>query len=104
MLYEFRTTLRVFWGDRHHPKWLDIVRIGLGIFLCIKGVEFLNNMGSLMGLITNKLSFNNFALIMLSHYVVFAHLMGGFLLAIGLLTRFALYYTNPHSVGSGVSH
>ena len=22
------------WGDSHHPKWLDIVRIILGIFLC----------------------------------------------------------------------
>ena len=34
------------WGDRHHPKWMDFLRIALGIFLCLKGVEFATNMSS----------------------------------------------------------
>ncbi len=42
------------WGDTHHPQWLDIVRILLGVFLCYKGVDFLMNMGSMLSLITSK--------------------------------------------------
>jgi len=32
-----------YWGEAHHPKYMDIVRIAFGIFLCIKGIEFANN-------------------------------------------------------------
>jgi uncharacterized membrane protein YphA (DoxX/SURF4 family) len=35
------------WGDTHHPQWLDVVRILLGVFLCYKGVDFLMNMGAI---------------------------------------------------------
>ncbi len=31
-------------GDRHHPKWADILRCALGLFLFYKGIEFLENM------------------------------------------------------------
>lgn len=91
-----------FWGDRHHPKWLDLVRIVLGLFLIYKGIEFLNNMSSLMNLMTNNLSFDNFALVMLSHYIVFAHMLGGFLLVLGLLTRFACLIQIPILLGAVV--
>jgi putative oxidoreductase len=88
------------WGDRHHPKWLDIVRIVLGIFLCFKGIQFLQNMSSLLNMMTNSLSFNAFVLIMLSHYVVFAHLLGGVLLVLGLLTRLACLIQIPVLLGA----
>lgn len=88
------------WGDRHHPKWLDIVRIVLGIFLCVKGVQFLQNMSTLMGMMTNSLSFDAFVIVMLSHYVVCAHLLGGVLLTLGLLTRFACLIQIPILVGA----
>ena len=88
------------WGDTHHPKWLDIIRIVLGIFLCYKGFEFLNNMGSLLDVMTNRLSFNAFAIILLSHAIVFAHILGGFLLALGLLTRFACLIQIPILIGA----
>lgn len=87
------------WGDRHHPKWLDIIRIVLGVFLCYKGVEFLNNMGNLLD-VMNRLSFNAFAIILLSHYIVFAHILGGFLLVLGLLTRFACLIQIPVLIGA----
>lgn len=88
------------WGDRHHPKWLDIVRIGLGIFLCFKGFEFLSNMNLLVNAMNNRLSFDAFGIILLSHYIVFAHIMGGFLLALGLLTRFACIIQIPILLGA----
>jgi uncharacterized membrane protein YphA (DoxX/SURF4 family) len=74
------------WGDAHHPKWMDFIRIALGVFLLLKGVEFADNMNKLMGLMTG-LPFGNFMMVILAHYVLFAHILGGILLMSGLLTR-----------------
>jgi len=41
------------WGDTHHPKFIDIVRIALGGFLLFKGIAFMNNIEYLKGLIEN---------------------------------------------------
>lgn len=89
-----------YWGDHHHPKWLDIIRIGLGIFLCYKGIEFLGNMSIMLNLLTSKLSFGSFTVVMLSNYIAFAHLLGGFLLVLGLLTRFACLIQIPILLGA----
>ena len=88
------------WGDRHHPKWLDFLRIALGVFLCLKGVEFATNMSSVMGLMTGAMPFSSFMMVLISHYIVFAHTMGGFLLATGLLTRFACIIQIPILLGA----
>ena len=88
------------WGDRHHPKWLDIIRIALGIFLCSNGFEFLNNMSAMLTLMSSNMSFGSFTLVLLGHYIVFAHLVGGFLLAIGVLTRFACLIQIPILIGA----
>jgi putative oxidoreductase len=88
------------WGDRHHPKWLDIIRIALGVFLCYKGFEFLNNMSAMLTLMSSSMSFGSFSLVLLGHYIVFAHLVGGFLLAIGVLTRFACLIQIPILLGA----
>ncbi|MBL7699774.1 MAG: DoxX family protein [Chitinophagaceae bacterium] len=88
------------WGDRHHPKWLDIIRILLGVFLCYKGFEFLNNMGVLLDMMNNRLSFNAFSVIVISHVTVFVHILGGFLIALGLLTRFACLIQIPILIGA----
>jgi uncharacterized membrane protein YphA (DoxX/SURF4 family) len=89
-----------YWGDHHHPKWLDIIRIALGIFLCYKGVDFLRNSSSLMGLMKLSSPFSDFMIIMLAHYVAFAHLIGGFFLAIGILTRAACLIQIPILLGA----
>jgi uncharacterized membrane protein YphA (DoxX/SURF4 family) len=90
------------WGDTHHPKWLDLLRMALGIFLCLKGIEFLNNMGDMMGLMTSRFSFSTLAIVIIGHYIVFAHILGGFLLTIGLLTRFACLIQIPVLLGAVV--
>lgn len=89
-----------YWGDRHHPKWVDIVRIALGLFLFYKGIEFLQNMSSMMNLMTNQVPFSSFILLLLSHYIVFAHLAGGVLLVLGVLTRFACLIQIPVLIGA----
>jgi putative oxidoreductase len=88
------------WGDRHHPRWVDIVRILLGIFLCHKGIEFLEDMSSMMNLLSSQFSFGSFSLLLLGHYIVFAHLLGGVLLVLGLLTRFACIIQIPVLIGA----
>jgi putative oxidoreductase len=88
------------WGDTHHPQWLDIVRILLGAFLCYKGVNFLMNMGQMLDLITNKMSFGSFSTMLMSNYVAFAHILGGILLIMGVLTRFACVIQIPILVGA----
>lgn len=88
------------WGDTHHPGWLDIVRILLGAFLCYKGVDFLMNMGQMLDLITNKMSFGSFSIMLMSNYVAFAHLLGGILLIMGVLTRFACLIQIPILLGA----
>ena len=89
-----------FWGDRHHPRWMDIVRIALGVFLVYKAVDFLNNMSDLVSLMSQNTSFGSFAYILAGHYVVFAHLLGGILLIFGVLTRFACVIQIPVLIGA----
>jgi len=88
------------WGDTHHPKWLDIIRILSGVFLFYKGIDFLQNLPSVKGELHNKTSFNEYTILLLGHYVVFAHIIGGILLTIGLFTRFACLIQIPVLLGA----
>jgi len=89
-----------FWGDRHHPRWIDILRFALGIFLMFKGYEFLENMSTMISRMGTVLPNSYFALSMLGHYIVFAHLVGGLFLAVGLLTRAACIFQIPVLIGA----
>jgi putative oxidoreductase len=89
-----------FWGDHHHPRWMDFVRIGLGIFLVYKGIDFLNNSGFLISLMSSRSQFSSFSYILAGHYVVFAHIMGGILLIFGVLTRLASAIQIPVLLGA----
>lgn len=88
------------WGDTHHPKWLDIIRIALGLFLCFKGYYYLRNTGELITLMTYHSPFSSFIIIMLGHYIAFAHLLGGILLTVGVFTRFACLIQIPILIGA----
>lgn len=88
------------WGDTHHPRWLDIIRIALGVFFIIKGVQFLNNMAEMLTVLGGTFSFNSFAVMMVGHLVVFAHLVGGLFLALGLFTRVAAIIQIPILLGA----
>ncbi len=79
------------WGDNHHPKFLDVIRIGLGIFLLLKGFAFMDNSAYLQNLIENQtvVYISPELLITIVYYVTFVHLVGGILIALGILTRFS---------------
>ena len=89
-----------YWGVRHHPKWLDIIRIALGIFLCYKGIDFLRNNSNLISLMKNNSPFSAFMIILAGHYVTFAHILGGLFLTIGMFTRAACLIQIPVLIGA----
>ena len=88
------------WGDSHHPKWLDVVRIVLGIFLFLKGLEFINNMDQFALLMSKSQFLASISVGIIAHIIVFAHLVGGLLIAFGLLTRFACLIQIPVILGA----
>jgi uncharacterized membrane protein YphA (DoxX/SURF4 family) len=77
------------WGDTHHPKVIDFIRIVLGVFLLIKGIAFMENTAYLKSLIDSQdvVDLSPVVLMIMVYYVTFAHMVGGILIAAGILTR-----------------
>jgi putative oxidoreductase len=86
------------WGNAHRPGFLDIFRIALGLFITYKGFSFIGDIENL------KLSIQgvnmNFVGASLAHYVVFAHVLCGPLIALGLLTRIMCAVQLPIIIGA----
>jgi len=85
------------WGDQHTAKALGFVRMGLGILIFCKGIAIVSNTQALQALLVQHSVFG-FSGMMASvaiHIVGFVHLVGGILIAIGLLTRFAAVIQIP---------
>lgn len=86
------------WADAHHPVWVDFFRIVTGLFIFAKGIMFIQNTEALYRIMENSqfpwVSFG------LAHYVAFAHLVGGILIAIGLITRIAILFQLPIVLGA----
>jgi len=90
-----------YWGDRHHPKWMDIIRIALGIFLCYKGIDFLGHMSDVVSLMsTQKTSTAPFFYLLAGHYAAGAHILGGIFLIFGVMTRLACIIQIPVLLGA----
>lgn len=85
------------WGDTHHPVWLDFLRIVLGIVILMKGLFFLTNGDAVRAIMESRFGFMGWMSI---HYVAFAHLVGGFLIVFGLLTRIAAAFQLPVLLGA----
>jgi uncharacterized membrane protein YphA (DoxX/SURF4 family) len=86
------------WGNAHRPGFLDFFRIVLGIFLTYKGLEFITNMDELEMTASGINVY--FAGAALAHYVVFAHILGGPLIAFGLFTRILSVMNLPILIGA----
>ena len=86
------------WGNSHRPGFLDFFRIVLGGFVTYKGAMFAQNIEDLEMSIqgTNM----HFLGVVVAHYVIFAHLLGGPLLAAGLFTRIMSFIQIPILLGA----
>ncbi len=90
------------WGDSHHPALLDVVRVALGIFLFLKGMAFMDNTADLRNIIEaqDTIIFPPSAIMALVYYVTFAHMVGGIMIALGILTRFSSIIQIPIVLGA----
>lgn len=75
------------WGDHHHPKWLDYLRIVLGITLIWKGVAFALNLHAFTILMENSGLGTAVTISLLIHLIIALHIIGGLLIALGTHTR-----------------
>lgn len=86
------------WANAHTYYLLDLVRAALGVFLIVKGVDFMSNHQQMTEVMKPFESMPGSWLIM--HYVVAAHFIGGFLIVVGLLTRWAVVIQLPILIGA----
>jgi uncharacterized membrane protein YphA (DoxX/SURF4 family) len=86
------------WSERHHPKWIDVLRILLGLILFYKGIYFISHTQDIVVMLANTRF--DFLGITIAHYVVAAHIMGGLLIMVGLLTRIAILFQIPILLGA----
>jgi putative oxidoreductase len=86
------------WADHHHPKWIDFLRILLGLILIVKGIAFIGNRNEVIQMI--RYSSFEFLSFIIAHYVITAYIIGGLAVTLGFLTRFAILFQIPAVVGA----
>tara|TARA_R110002049_G_scaffold355_8_gene2123 strand:- start:625 stop:1047 length:423 start_codon:yes stop_codon:yes gene_type:complete len=86
------------WANAHTYYPLDLLRIALGVFLFIKGINFMANSQMLLDLFEPLQTMAGGMIAV--HYVAPAHFIGGLLIAFGLLTRWAVIAQLPIIIGA----
>lgn len=86
------------WAAKHKELVLELVRIYLGIGLFVRGVLFVAEAQGVSKLV----DLSEFSLLSaaVAHYVSFVHLLGGLMLAVGLLTRLSALLQIPILAGA----
>jgi uncharacterized membrane protein YphA (DoxX/SURF4 family) len=87
------------WLQSHEDLFKDLVRIYLGIGLFVKGLYFMSHHDEFNKLL-ETLDTTAFAQATVAHYVIPVHIIGGLLLAAGLLTRIAALAQIPILLGA----
>ena len=86
------------WANAHSYYLIDLVRVAFGVFLFAKGVDFMSNLSQMVEVIKPFENMPGGMLII--HYIAPAHFVGGFLIVIGLLTRWAVIAQLPILIGA----
>lgn len=88
------------WSATHHPRWLVIVRIGLGLFLLAKGINFMRDSTLLDRLLYGGASMAENETHWLPLIITWANFLGGFMIVIGLWTRLVCLLQLPILIGA----
>ncbi len=88
------------WGATHHPRWLVIVRIALGLFLFARGISFMRDTQMLERMIYGGQSLHENSTHYLPILICWANLLSGFFLMIGLMTRLVALIQIPILIGA----
>lgn len=95
-----RTENRLFeWIESNRDIVFDLVRIYLGVGLFVRGFLFIADSSRLSGLMADA-GTGMYISSGLAHYVALAHIGGGLLMALGLLTRAAVLVQIPVLIGA----
>jgi|SRR6516225_592377 uncharacterized membrane protein YphA (DoxX/SURF4 family) len=86
------------WSSTHHPKWLVVIRVALGLCLFFKGISFMNNAIMVNQLLAGSVVSEGADWI--PFIITWFHLLGGFFILIGLFTRWAVLAQIPILVGA----
>ncbi|MBK0368472.1 DoxX family protein [Flavobacterium agrisoli] len=86
------------WANSHTYFSLDLFRIVFGVFLFMKGISFVSNAHYLQELISPIDRFGGGMFLL--HYIAPAHMIGGIMIAFGLLTRWATAAQIPILLGA----
>jgi len=93
------------WAEAHPKVWLDCVRIYLGLGLFIRGVFIITNTRAEFILdLLKRMDFPWLVTVALLHYISLAHLVGGLMLTVGVLTRIAAWVQIPILAGALLVH
>lgn len=93
------------WAEAHPKVWLDCVRIYLGLGLFIRGVFIITNTRAEFILdLLKRMDFPWLVTVALLHYIALAHLVGGLMLTVGLLTRIGAWVQIPILAGAVFVH
>src|SRR5258708_5902770 len=86
------------WSVTHHPRWLVILRVALGLCLFAKGITFISNATLLERLLSGSAMAQDPGT--LAIIITFANLLGGFMLTVGLMTRLVALLEIPILIGA----
>ncbi len=93
------------WAEAHPKVWLDGVRIYLGLGLFIRGVFIISNTrAEFIQTLLQRMEYPWIVTVVLLHYIALAHLIGGLMLTVGLLTRIAAWVQIPILAGALLIH
>jgi len=93
------------WAEAHPKVWLDCVRIYLGLGLFIRGVFIISNTrAEFIQAVLQRMEYPWIVTVGLLHYIALAHLIGGLMLTVGLLTRIAAWVQVPILAGALFIH
>jgi putative oxidoreductase len=85
------------WMNEHRDIFVDLLRAYIGVALLARGVAFLSASSQIHELTSNGLGMWD---AFLAHLIPSLHILGGALLIIGLLTRFAALFQIPILMGA----
>jgi putative oxidoreductase len=82
----------------HHPRWLVVLRVGLGLCLFAKGITFMSNTALLDKFLSGSYWAGSAG--WLAIVITWASLLGGFFIAVGLMTRWMCILQLPILIGA----
>lgn len=85
-------------GKSRYALWLLVLRIGLGLALFFKGIQFMRNDALLSEVISVSQGIQKYA--WLQVFIPWVHLFGGLMILIGLFTRWVALVQIPIVVGA----